>query len=86
MNMDYSDRIIVDPEVCHGQACIRTTRIPVSVVLDNLAAGISEEEIVGSYPTLSAEDIRAAIAYAADLASERVLTIPSTNSDALQGR
>ena len=58
--MEWRERISVDPAVCHGQACIKGTRIPVAVVLDNLAAGLSAEEIVASYPPLRAEDVRAA--------------------------
>jgi uncharacterized protein (DUF433 family) len=61
--------------VYHGQACIKGTRATVSVVLDNLAAGLKPEEITNSYPSLTREDIQAAIAYAADLARERVLTV-----------
>lgn len=53
-----------------GQVCIKRTRIPVSVVLDNLAAGLSEAEITASYPSLAADDVRAAIKYAAELAHE----------------
>jgi uncharacterized protein (DUF433 family) len=63
--MEWRERISIDPAVCHGQACIKGTRIPVAVVLDNLAAGLSAEEIVASYPPLRVEDIRAATAYAA---------------------
>lgn len=74
--MDWRDRIIADPAVCHGKACIKGTRIPVSVVLDNLAAGLSVDEILGSYPTLTVPDLRAAQSYAADLASERVVDLP----------
>jgi len=75
--MDWRDYITVDPLVCRGQgACIRGTRIPASVVLDNLASGVSEAEIVKSYPSLSPEAVRAAMAYAADLARERVLAMP----------
>jgi uncharacterized protein (DUF433 family) len=48
--MDWRSRISTDPTICHGQACIRGTRIPVSVVLDNLAAGLTPLEIVKSYP------------------------------------
>jgi uncharacterized protein (DUF433 family) len=62
-----------DPAVCHGKACIKGTRIMASVVLDNLAAGQSPEEIVQLYPTLRREDIAAAMAYAAELARERVV-------------
>ena len=73
--MDLRDRITSDPAVCHGQACISGTRIPVAVVLDNLAAGLSSEAILVEYPDLQADDIRAAIAYAADLARERLLPL-----------
>ena len=73
--MNWQDRITVDPRVCHGKACIRGTRVTVSVVLDNLAANVPTEEILRSYPTLRPEDIQAAIAYAADLARERVIPL-----------
>jgi uncharacterized protein (DUF433 family) len=74
--MNWRERITVDPMVCHGQACIRGTRILASVVLDNLAAGIGREEILASYPGLTDEDIGAVLAYASDLASERVFALP----------
>jgi uncharacterized protein (DUF433 family) len=74
--MNWQDYITVDPAVCHGKACITGTRIMVSIVLDNLAAGLTPEESVHSYPSLSREAIRAAIAYAAELARERVVSIP----------
>lgn len=61
--MNWQERITVDPAVCHGKACIRGTRIMVSVILDNLAAGQKAEEILASYPTLKPQDIQAAIAY-----------------------
>jgi len=69
--MNWRDRITVDPKVCHGRACIRGTRVFASVVLDNLAAGLDEGEIVSSYPSLTGEDVKAAIAYAAELTRER---------------
>ena len=69
--MNWRDRITVDPNVCHGQACIKNTRIMASVVLDNLAAGIAVDELLASYPSMTAEDVQAAIAYAAELARER---------------
>ena len=69
--MNWRERISVDPTICHGKACIKGTRIMVSVILDNLAADISREEILSSYPTLTREDIQAAVAYAAELASGR---------------
>ncbi len=69
---DLLNRISVHPDVCHGQACIRGTRIMVSVTFDCLAAGMSEKEVLVEYPTLSFEDIRAAVAYGAALAHEHV--------------
>ena len=66
--MDWNDHITVDANVCHGNACIKGTRIMVSVVLDNLAAGLTTENILRSYPSLTQESILAAISYAADLA------------------
>lgn len=69
--MTLLKRISVNPEVCHGAACIAGTRIPVSVILDNLAAGLSREDIVKSYPSLAPADIDAALAYAALLAKEQ---------------
>ncbi len=74
--IDWHDRISIDPNVCHGKACVRGTRIMVSVVLDNLAAGMSAEEILASYPSLREEDISATLAYAADLAHERTEPFP----------
>jgi len=76
--MEWRERITVDPGICHGRACITGTRIMVSVVLDNLAAGIEVDEVLRSYPSLTADDIRAAIAYAADLARERTVPLPSS--------
>ena len=73
--MRWQDHITVDPKVCHGVARIRGTRVPVSVVLDNLAAGLTVGEILQSYPSLSEEAVQAAIAYAADLARERVVAM-----------
>jgi len=75
--MDWKQRIIADPMICHGKACIRGTRIMVSVVLDNLAEGVSETEILKSYPSLKPEDIKAAIAYAAELTRERLVPVPA---------
>jgi len=65
MTDNWQDRISINPNVCHGKACIRGTRIMVSVILDNLAAGVSEEEILRSYSSLTSEDINAAMVCAA---------------------
>ena len=78
--MNWRDHITIDPSVCHGKPCIKGTRIMVSVILDNLAAGISHEEILKSYPSLTTEDIQAAISYAAELARDRI--VPITAADA----
>lgn len=67
------ERIAVDPKICHGKPCIKGTRIMVSVVLDNLAAGLTAEEIVSEYPPLTLEDVQAAIAYAAELSRDEEL-------------
>lgn len=69
--------IVTDPDVVHGQARIRGTRIPVSVVLDGLAAGLSEDEILRQYPTLTIEGIRAAAGYGAALAREEIRPLPA---------
>ena len=76
MGTEMLELVSVDPAVHHGQACIRGTRIPVSVVLDCLAAGMSDAEIVADYPALTPEAIRAAIAYGAALAREQSYPLP----------
>ena len=73
--MNWRERITVDTKVCHGKACIKDTRIMVSVILDNLAEGCTSEEIIKSYQGLQPEDIKAAISYAAELSHERLLPI-----------
>lgn len=75
--MAWRNRISVDPEICHGKACISGTRILVAVILDNIAAGVSTNELLASYPTLQADDIQAALEYAAELARERMVPLPS---------
>ncbi|NQU26317.1 MAG: DUF433 domain-containing protein [Candidatus Nealsonbacteria bacterium] len=70
-------RISVDPNVCFGKPCIRGTRIWVSLIVDNLSEGVSEDEIVAAYPSLCREDIRAALAYAAEMTRERVIPVHS---------
>jgi uncharacterized protein (DUF433 family) len=75
--MDWKERIIADPMICHGKACIRGTRIMVSVILDNLAEGITEAEILKSYPSLKPDDVKATISYAAELTRERLVPVPS---------
>lgn len=69
-------RISIDPGVCFGKPCIRGTRIWVSLILDFLSNGMSIEEIFAEYPQLTKEDVRAAIAYGAEMARERYVEIP----------
>ena len=71
--MDWRQYISSDPEIMHGAACFSGTRIPVSVVLDNLADGTTREELLQQYPSLNDDHISAAIGYAAELAREQVL-------------
>jgi uncharacterized protein (DUF433 family) len=70
---EWVERIAADPAICHGKPCVKGTRIMVAVILDNLAEGVTPEQIVADYPPLTLEDVRAAIAYAAALAREEEL-------------
>jgi uncharacterized protein (DUF433 family) len=74
--MSYLDRITFNPEQCGGRPCIRGMRIRVKDVLDLLAAGVSEKEILEDYPDLEAEDIKACLQYAAAQADHAVLKVP----------
>ena len=69
------ERLQADPAVCGGQVCIKGTRIPVTLILDALAGGDTAEELLRGYPTLTREDINAALAYGAKLAHERILPL-----------
>lgn len=75
MPVKWQDYISTDPAVCHGRACITGTRVMVTVILDNLAAGLTPEEITRSYPSVSREAVQAALLYAAELAKERVIPL-----------
>jgi len=70
------ERVSIDPNVSFGRPCIRGTRIWVSLILDFLASGMTSEEILGEYPQLVINDIRAAIAYGAEMSRERYVEIP----------
>lgn len=74
---DRRDMIVRDPSVCHGQAVVRGTRIMVSIILDCLAAGMTEAEIIGEYPTLDVEGVRAAAAHGAELARDEYPAVAS---------
>ena len=70
------ERITIDPNVCFGKPCIRGTRIWVSLILDFLASGMGIAEVLDQYPHLTEEDIRAAIAYGAEMSRERYVNLP----------
>jgi len=72
-----ANRISIDPQICHGQACVKGTRIPVHQIVRMLANGDSIEDLLAEFPTLSREDIQASLEYAAELAEEQVTPIES---------
>ena len=71
--IDWRKRVVVDPEIHHGEPCIRGTRIPVTMIVGSLADGLSFEDILREYPQLTEEDIRAALAYAAEVLEDETL-------------
>ena len=72
------ERITIDPNICFGKPTIRGTRIWVSLILDLLADGMTPEDILAEYPHLQLDDVRAAIAYGAEMSRERYVEIPLT--------
>lgn len=74
------DRISINPNVCHGQACVKGTRIPVHQIVRMMANGDTAEDLLAEYPSLSREDIMACLDYAADLAEEQVTPINVANA------
>lgn len=74
-------RISIDPRVCFGKPCIRGTRIWVSLILDFLASGESEEQILAAYPQLQSDDIKASLAYAAEIAREHIVPVPNVAAE-----
>lgn len=73
--MDWRKHIEVDPNVCHGKACIRGTRVMVSVLLHSLAERMTPQKVADTY-RVTVDDVYAAVAYAADIAADRVLKLP----------
>lgn len=69
------NRILIDPKICHGQACVKGTRIPVHQIVKMLANGDSIEDLIAEYPSLTREDVLACLDYAASLAEEQVTPI-----------
>lgn len=74
----WQDRVIVDPDIHHGEPCIKGTRIPVTIIIGSLADGMTPQEIFDAYPQLTEEDIRAALGYAADALRQNIL-LPLTS-------
>lgn len=70
------ERISINPNVCFGKPCIRGTRIWVSLILDFLANGMTMEEIIKEYPQITIEDLRAVLAYGAEMTRERYVDVP----------
>lgn len=77
-NEQLLERISVDPKVCHGQPCIRGTRVLLTVVLDAMAEGLTPDEIIRHYPSISIDDVRAAAAYGAWLAKQEIHLLHGT--------
>lgn len=71
----FLERISINPRVCHGQPCVKGTRVPVWLIVQYVANGDRVEDILDAYPSLTREDVGACLEYAAMLARERVLSI-----------
>lgn len=74
------ERISIDPAVCFGRPCVRGTRVWVSLILDWLASGESVADILEEYPQLEEADVLAAIAYAAEIARDEYLQVPTADA------
>ena len=75
MRIDWHKYVAVDPELHHGEPCIKGTRIPVSMIVGSVADGMSFDEILDAYPQLKKESIQAALSYQSDMAGERLMKI-----------
>ena len=82
--INWEEHIVVDATVCGGQPCVKGTRIPIAVLLDGLAEGLSPAELIDHYPQISLADIGAALAYAAELARESVWKIAFVPDSAVE--
>jgi uncharacterized protein (DUF433 family) len=70
---DWKERVVIGQQVHHGDPCIKGTRVPVSVIVGSIADGMSVDEVRAAYPQLSVEDVRAALAYAAEVLRQEVI-------------
>jgi len=73
MNRRWQGQIVVEPDLHHGDACIKGTRVPVSMIVGSLADGMSVDEILAEYPQLTANNIYAALAYAAEIMRQEII-------------
>lgn len=71
--IDWKERVVIDPEIHHGDPCIKGTRIPVSIIVGSIADGMSIDEVLAAYPQLRREDIHAALAYAAEVLQHEII-------------
>ncbi len=77
---DWRERISIDPNVCHGKPCIKGTRIMIWIIVACLANGDSVDDVLAAYPSLTREDVQAALAYAAEMTRERVIPVEVTGT------
>jgi len=71
--INWQDYIVIDPEIHHGEPCIKGTRVPVAVIVGSIADGMTIDEVINEYPQLNRETVRAALAYAADMVRQDIL-------------
>ena len=71
--INWKEYIIIDPDLHHGDPCIKGTRIPVTTIVGSLADGMTSDEIIAAYPQLTVIEVQAALAYAADIMRQDVL-------------
>ncbi len=73
MNRHWQDRITIEPDIHHGDPCIKGTRIPVAILVGSLADGMTFDDIRDAYPQLTDDDIYAALAYAAEVLIQEIV-------------
>jgi uncharacterized protein (DUF433 family) len=78
METNWKSRISADPRICHGKACIKGTRVMISVILDCLAENMTEDEILEQFPSLKKGDIQIALQYSASLARREIIQFKSS--------
>ncbi|MEW6717569.1 MAG: DUF433 domain-containing protein [Chloroflexota bacterium] len=71
--IQWQDYVSIDPEIHHGEPCLKGTRIPVAMIVGSIADGMTTEELVKEYPQVTVEAVRAALAYAADVVRQEIL-------------